>query len=273
MPFWDIDINPTTDHQRACINAPSDGGVYVKKVFKKSLFEKATVQRGDILYQVNGFIIDRFGYLDAQWGIGRIELIDYLNRLNIGTEVSFSIYRNGECKKLCVIVQEPDPFKIMQIHSPYEKLPYYEVIGGFVVSELTVNHLFTFFDKFGDSLNPANENVALFARYAAADNRHKNRLIISAVLPDSPGDKTRCFTKSFDRIIDTVNNESVSTIEDFHNAVRKSIGKESLIITTEGGTTVTLSVADIVAAENSLQRRNEFYPQSPLIDELAKAVP
>jgi S1-C subfamily serine protease len=272
IPFWDIEFKPTTVYQLTRLQAPTDGGVYVKKVFKASLFEQADVQAGDILYQINGVTIDRFGNLDAPWGTDKIKLLDYLNRLPIGSTATITTYRNGTRKESAVTVKERTPFNIERCYPTYETLPPYEIIGGLVVSELSLNHLKEFLHRFHNNIDPSDEAAATFVRYSELDKRHESRLIISSVLPDSPSDKTRCFDETLDRIISKVNGNLVTTIQEFRDAVRKSVGKESLTIRTEGGTTIELAVADIVAEEEVLRQRNEFYPRSKLIDELEAAL-
>lgn len=268
MPFWEIEFHPTTTFQLSQLHTPTDGGVYVKKVFKHSLFDQAGVQQGDILYQVNGSLIDRFGSLDAPWGNGKIKLDDFLNRLELDSSATIVFYRNGERKESSIVVKERMAFEIERFYPTYEDLPPYEVIGGMVVSELSINHLKEFLQNAGGRFDPSAEDVAIFVRYSALDKRHEHRLIISSVLPDSPSDKTRCFDHTLDRIISKVNGTPVTTIEEFRTAVRTSVGKDSLVICTEGGTTIELSVADIVLIEELLRERNEFYPRSKLINEL-----
>ncbi len=273
MPFWGIEINPTTPYQLTRLKAPTNGGVYLKKVFKSSLFEQADLQKGDILYQINNNTIDRFGNLEAPWGTGKIKLIDHLNRLAINSKNTIVSYRNGKQRESSVIVKERTPFKIDRIYPTYEVLPPYEVIGGLVVSELSLNHIQEFATRYREMLDPSEDATAGFLRYANPNKRHENRLIISSVLPDSQGDKTRCFDDTIDRIISKVNDTAIKTIQEFRDAVGKSKETGSLKIATEGGTVIELSVAAIVANEETLRERNEFYPRSTLIDELEKCEP
>lgn len=270
LPFWGIESHPTTTFELEQWKAPTDGGFRIKKVYKSSLAEEAGIQKNDIIYQVNSILIDRFGQVDSPWGTGKIKLNDYLDRLEIGSTATFVVYRNGQ-KLTCPVTIKMRSVKKIDVHySAYEDLPPYEIIGGLVISEFSFNHLFTFLNQ--HRLDPQDSEVHQFARYAEPDNCHESRLIISSVLPDSQGDKTRCFDGSLDRILSKVNGIPVKTIEDFRTAVLTSVGKPSLTIETEGGTVVELAVADMVAEEEILRIRNEDYPRSPLIDALGKGL-
>lgn len=270
LPFWGFEHTPTTEFELQRWHVPTDGGVYLKKVYKNSLFAAAGLQQGDILYSINNSLVDRFGFMNVSYKTDKSSIIDYLNSLAIGATATITAYRDGTAHEFSIFVQDCTPFKISTIYTPYEELPPYEVIGGLVVSELSVNHLHALAYKY--YLNPADECARIMLRYANPDNRHENRLVISSVLPNSQADQTRCFDYSLDLIISTVNNTPVKTIDDFRNAVRKSIGQPSLVIKTEGGSFIELPIKDIVNEEEDLRDRNEYYPRSSLIDELEEGL-
>jgi len=69
----------------------------------------------------------------------KISLIDYVARLSIVRSVTYG-YRNGERKELKVAFTQVELPAIHKIYPGYEEVDY-EVFGGMVVMQLSINHI------------------------------------------------------------------------------------------------------------------------------------
>jgi len=73
-PTLGLSANPTTAEHAQLLGNPVPTGVYVNKVQKHSLAEKAGIKEGDMLYKINGFTIDHFGDVLVNWQSARKSL-------------------------------------------------------------------------------------------------------------------------------------------------------------------------------------------------------
>ncbi len=246
-PYWGLSISPTTEDTLRFLQCPVEGGIYVEKVYKGSLAEKATLKESDIVYQVNGYDVDRYGYINAPWRDNdKVRITDVLTRIPFGDNVVFSVYRNGKPLKLSVAVKNESPFAINYVYPWFDQLPDYEVIGGIVAMDLTLNHLVAL------GQYPQYYDLSELMKYTKEENRFKKRVIISEVIPNSPLYKTRAIQPG--SIIDQVNGIKVDTMDDFRAAIVQTIGSD-ITLKTEDGAFVVLPVEDIMAEEPVLSKR------------------
>jgi len=69
------------------LNNPHPGGCYVVEVVKGSPLQKAGVESGDMIYEINGYRIDVFGEMCVKWSEDKISLIEYVSRLSVGEQL------------------------------------------------------------------------------------------------------------------------------------------------------------------------------------------
>src|SRR5439155_1407811 len=121
-----------SDEQAQYLRNPVPAGLYVCTVFKNSLFEKAGIQSGDVIYAINDFQIDAFGDAFVPWTTDKTSLFDLISRFKIGDTMLMIIYRAGERKeinfKFDVPVMNPIRFK----YPDFEKIDF-EVLGRLLV--------------------------------------------------------------------------------------------------------------------------------------------
>ncbi|QQR49792.1 trypsin-like peptidase domain-containing protein [bacterium] len=259
-PYWGALLTPVSENTLKYLGNPTDGGVYVAKVKKGSLAEQAGLQKGDIVYAVNGTVIDRYGQLNVFWTRDKVSLKDFMARIELGAVATLVYFRNGERLESSVVVTGSDNFAIKRYYPSYEDELPYEVLGAMVFVTLTLDHIDIFREV---ARHYSAFDISLIAKYENEDKRFEPRLIMTTLLPTSSLHKTRCFIEG-DRILRKVNGLTVHTIDELREAIVASKGNEYLTIECEGGSFFCLSVRDIIKEEEMLCQQYG-YEKSDLI--------
>lgn len=239
------------------LNNPSEGGWYIAKVFDQTLLKSVGIKEDDMLYEVNGHKIDMYGELNVPWSEDKVSLFELLNRYKVGDMLNFLIYRKGTPHTYSFKLEHKYLPPIRTIYAEFEpEYTKYEIIGGMVIMNLTINHIGILLGK-----------VPELVRYGRIENQHEQALIITHVLPNSQAYKARVLQQG--EIIDTVNGVKVKNLDDFRAAILK--GKKSGYITVRTSDNLygVLSIKKILKEEKELSARF-FYPISPLVKELEK---
>jgi len=106
-PCWlGVDIYPTNDIVAREFNVPFHGGVLVNRVFSNSPAGLAELQRGDVLFRIDG---KRIKNQDMLWS--------YLAAKKSGEQVELTVFRNGQ-KKTAIAILEPEPANVHMLLSP-----------------------------------------------------------------------------------------------------------------------------------------------------------
>src|SRR3972149_357547 len=93
-----------------------------------------------MIYEINGLQVDKYGEVSAPWAEDKISIFDLLNRYTIGDDLFIVIYRNGKRIDTKTKIERGAILPVRIIYPQYEKVDY-EVIGGMVVMQLTMNHV------------------------------------------------------------------------------------------------------------------------------------
>ncbi len=274
-PIWGVAWQAANDELLKHLNCPLDGGIYITQVTKEWLFHESGIQEGDIIYEVNGNRINRFGDIKSPWGKNsQISLRDYLVRLPIDSTLKIALYRNGKRQEITTSVKMPARLNIAYYYPGYDKFPDYEVLGGLVVTELMLNHIIICKDLAAQLPDDCDFDLSMLTKYEKPENRTQSKVIISWVVPDCYLAQSRCLRTiaptipiPLDFVIKEVNEQPVFTLDDFKKALLLSKGKDVITIKMEGGHFVVLPVKKLVEEDAFLQER-EGYKRSPLMDEL-----
>lgn len=252
-PHWGLDIRPVTSATLVAWGIGGNDGVVVVSVGKQSLAEQAGLQPMDVIVNVNGYVVDRFGYLSVPWSKTRVELGDVLARFGKGEYVHFSVIRSGACVDCSVATSFEQPFVVQDKYPTLQEKPDYEVFGGMVFMELTNNHL---------SLLTPYIHLAVEKRmyhpimqYLKTDKRVSSRVCVACQFPETDIAKSGALA-SRDLIVKTVNGISVSTLSEFREAVMH-YDKENLFCAfeMESGVQFALSLPDVIMQEPVLAQR------------------
>ena len=215
---------------------PGAGGFYIVKVYKDMIMEKMGIQEGDMLYEVNGLHVDKYGDISVPWSEDKVSVVDVLNRLEVGDHINMVLYRKGERVEVSFELEPRFLFPIRPIHPDYEDVDY-EVLGGLVVMELTINHI--------SIIKSAN-----LIPYSMPEKQYEPALLISYVQPTSIIQKLRVIGSGM--LVDQINGDEVKTLDEFRQAVKKSRDTGFLTIRTREDRFGVFSVEKILADEDRL---------------------
>ena len=259
-PFLGILYNNATESLVEFLENPKPGGCYVTEVVKNSTLDEAGIKPGDMIYSINGYDVDLYGEMKVPWSEDKISIMDYVMRLAIGDEVCLDLYRNGEKNQVVTALNQVKLPAIRKVYPAYEDIDY-EVFGGLVVMELTVNHLAMLGQK-----------APGLARYAEMQNQAEPTLIITHIFRTS--EIFRVDTMREGSTINEVNGEPVKTLADFRQAVKKSLDLNYVTLRVSdniGRISDNIFVAlpfNKVLAEEPRLAREYHYPLSELSKQL-----
>ncbi len=208
-PFLGVLYNNSTDALTEFLGNPQPGGPYIVEVVKNSTLFKAGIQRGDMMYEINGHRIDQYGEMNVPWFEDKITITDFVSRLSIGDKVNMVVYRKGKRKDITTTFKQMEMTPIRKVYPNFEEIDY-EACAGMVVMELTINHIAAL----------ANKAPAL-PQFADIKNQTDPVLVVSHVFPTSYVARTRTITEG--TTLNEVNGQIVHSLADFRQAVKKSV--------------------------------------------------
>ena len=241
-PSLGISCNASTDeHTRMLLN-PIPAGMYINEVEKRSFAEQLGIEKGDMLYAINGYPIDKFCDVVVNWKTAnKVSFGEFLTSRPAQTPIEFELYRNGTRKFVRGELAEPTLYPIRTIYPLLEpEETAYAIIGGMVVMSLRKNHL--------DEM----QNNPVMGRYARRDAEVDGKLIVTALFPSSPLHKTGCLYPG--AIINTINGRAVHSLKDFYEALALSKKTGRVAVATDDPIETAVSLQEIKDSESRLAR-------------------
>lgn len=222
-PFLGVLFNNADENLTELLGNPQPGGCYVVEIVKGSTLEKAGVERGDMIYEINGYRIDVYGEMTVPWSEDKQSIVDYVSRLSIGEDIALVLYRRGARKEVTIQFSQTDLPAIRRIYPGYETVDY-EVVAGLVVMELSADHI-----------RLLANNAPGLTKYIEMRYQSEPTLVITNIFPDSHVFRTR--TLAVGATINEVNGIKVGTLKEFREALESGANNKFL----------TLKAADHVA--------------------------
>lgn len=220
---------------------PMPGGTYVVDVLCDSPLY-GQLKPGDMVYAINGIPVDLYGEMKVDWSEDKITTAEYVSRLKKGQKVSIKVYRKGKPMTFECIFERKQCAPVRHVFTEYEELSY-EIIGGFVIMPLMLNHL--------SLLMSASTGLS---KYAEEKNQSEAALIVTSVLPNSVAFKERL--KLTGSILKTVNDMPVKTLDDLRKAIAKT--KNIVKMETTDHILVALDLAKICKTEPDMARSHGY---------------
>ncbi len=223
------------------LNNPLPGGTYVVDVLCDSpLYGK--LKSGDMIYEINAIPVDLYGEMTVDWSEDKISTAEYVARLKKGQKVSLTVYRNGKKLIFDCLFERKKCAPIRHVFTEYENLEY-EIVGGFVIMPLIINHL--------PILMPY---ATTLSKYTDEKNLDQPVLVITHVIPNSVAFKERL--KLTGSILKTVNGMEVATLDDLRKAIEKT--KDMIKMETADNILVALDLSKICKTEPELSKSHGY---------------
>lgn len=236
-PYLGILQSMATEDLVKSLGNPLPGGVYIVEVLADSPL-KGKLESGDMVYELNGIKVDLYGEMSVPWSEDKISTAEYIARLQLGQKVSFVIYRKGVRKTFSCDFERKKLAPIRHMYPGYESIDY-ENFGGFVVMQLSLNHI------------PLLLGLSSgLAKYVEDRNQTEPILIITHVMPYSPAQ--RCRLLMVGALLKNVNGKPVKTLQDLRQAIEQTA--DILTMQTSDNAMVALSKKDLLDHEARLAR-------------------
>ncbi len=230
---------------------PEEGGLYIARVFKSMLFDKAGIKEGDMIYSINGMRLDLYGETNVSWSEDKVPLSSLLNRFEIGQTIKIELYRQGVHLEKEFIFNLVDPLPVRTMYPDFEPIDY-EIFGGMVFMGLSMNHVALFDDD-----NPR------LARFYQQKNQYKPYIILTHIFMGTYAHEARVLEPG--DLIKEVNGRPVSTLEELRSAILES--DEYVTMKTEEKRFIVLDLKRVLDEEEQTAQRY-FYKSSPLNQKL-----
>jgi len=230
---------------------PVPGGYYVLEVFEDGLVHKAGLRGGDMVYEFDHQLVDMFGEMTVPWSEDKVSIPHYVSRLATGDIIHIVAYRNGERKEFDVYFDFTEPYAIKTVYPEYEEIDY-EIFGGLVVMELTMNHI-----------RHLAEYAPGLVSYADLQKRNDKVLIVTHVFSTSFVNRLRVV--SIGNAIKTVNGTHVKTLREYRELLLNAANERFLRFTFIDNVTrisenllVVLPMREVALQEKRLARENHY---------------
>jgi S1-C subfamily serine protease len=250
-PFLGVFFNNASESLTAYLGNPQPGGLYIVDVYKDSPLQKAGIQKGDMVYEINGQRIDMYGELLSHED--KISIIDYVSQLKLGQEIHLVVYRKGKRKDIRLTFKQSELLPIRRIYPGYEKIEY-EILAGMVLQPLALNHL------------PLLVNIAPgLTRFAEMKHQTESAIIITHLFPDSQAHRSRTLAPG--SIISKVNGATIKTLHDVRVALQDGLKTGNVTIETTDGVFAVFPFVKILEEQMRLAREY-FFPLSSTMNAL-----
>jgi serine protease Do len=258
-PYLGVLFNNANESLVESLGNPMPGGCYVVDVVKESTLDKAGVKRGDMIYEMNGYIVDMYGEMRVPWSEDKISILDFVSRLSIGQEIKFVVYRNGDRKDFEVKFDHGEKLRVGKVYPELEGVDY-EVFGGIVVMQLSMNHLHMLMSQ-----------APGLAKYASVQQQEDPVLVITHIFPNSQAYRSRAL--GIGATINKVNGQEVHTLEEYRAALKKHDDKFFTLVVSDNITNISDEIPIVlpwkkIMAEEPKLAHDYKYPITEVAKEL-----
>jgi serine protease Do len=228
----------SSDEKARFLHNPVPSGLYISHVFPGSMFDRAGVQPGDMLYWFNEFQIDAYGETKVPWSLDNVFLFDIISRIKIGDTIKIVVYRNGKRKDIEFVMGVAPLPAIRTRYPDYEDVSY-DIFAGMVIMELAENHLPLLLGE-----------VPELIRFQQPENQINSVVVITNIVPGCSAYQLSSLEPG--TIIKIVNGMPIATLSDWKAAVKKSVDNDFVSLVTDRDALVVFSLKKVLDDEQRL---------------------
>jgi len=233
-------------------NEKCNSGCYVKKIVKTSPLYQLNIREGDIICSIDKYNVDNYGEVKTEFSNEKINITNLIKRYNIKDNINITFWNKSkkilETKKINFDVEYP--LCVREYIKIFEKIDY-EIFGGFIVMNLTNNHIDNLYENVFDT-----GNIFFLNKFKHIKNKVKNRLIITNIIPGSYL-KSKSTIKP-GSIIKKINNKKIYTLNDYRNILKSLKNEKYITIETLSGIRQVLDIKTILNEEEMLAQNNNY---------------
>jgi S1-C subfamily serine protease len=227
---------------------PADIGVRIQQLCKLTSLREVDINVGDILLEVDHNRIDSHGECNVKWSKGKVPFSSLVKRKERGSIIHFKIYRNSSkvISDIYHVLQDtPALFGIREYFPFIDTIPY-EIVGGIVFMDLSINHITD--EKF------------IFLSYLILQNKlDQPRLLISHIFPDSANLHYNIISAG--NLVNKINDNPVSSVQDLRSSMMHPIFYQQeayFKIETDDGNVIYLKIPGIIDHDQTLSKKYHF---------------
>ena len=282
---WGVNVNPylpiatatatTTDKKKnVAIKEKEEGtnkkknvaikeeGIEVNNIYSSQLMSTLALKKGDRLVSINGMPISSLGEIPLTWLKQRMTFHSLLYHMCLGQEISIEYITSSGIKKKETLIFHPEPetIRYRNWYPEHEDVPYLYLCGMILVpfAKNIADRRFKFFRQ----SNQFRDENPLTAESIGADNSElithtepqhwdKSRIIIINILKG--GLMRDRHALKIGEFISSINNTTVSTIEDITRIVRDCLkNKKDIQLETLSGKRLVLPFSFVCTEEKKL---------------------
>jgi hypothetical protein len=217
--YWQPTLNPNITLSLGY--KEPEQGVIITRLFNDPQIQNI-LQPNDLLLEVDGFKIDSKGdFKDPQYGYLNLEYLASRNKW-AGQPIKFKVFREGKLKD--VIMKLP-PYRYdaeLVQRGEFDRPPEYYIAGGLIFQPLNLN----FLKAYGSQWETSAPFRLLYFNFQDPTEDYPHRIVLTQVLPD---EYNLGYQGYEGLVIDKINHQKVSTIDDVERAFKNPQGDYHII--------------------------------------------
>jgi len=224
-------------------------GVLVTMVIPGGGAEKS-LRAGDVIMSIDSVPVANDSTI--RFMQGRIFYSYLIDLKQINEPVTLTVLRKGRVLKITYPLKSY-PYRISWFNE-YEKLPRYCIVGGIIFQPLSKEYLKTW-NKWWHT---ADRRLLYYYACHISDNLYPERkefILINRVLPDRAN---TYLSEVHDRVVDSINNVKITTLNDVAEAVRKPVNGYHVIRVDGTSCPLILKVSEIEEADRRIKEKYDI---------------
>jgi len=236
---------------------PLPGSCYVAELCDTGIVFQAGIRKNDMIYKVDSYIVDERGRVRVPWRPNAITIFEYISEIPQGQSIEVTVYRSGQELSFHICIDRTKkPKGIHRTYQGFETIDY-EIFGGFVVMELSVNIAEHF----------KNNKFSGIDKYIASRHQGKNLLIVTELFSTAPA--CRSHNIDYAAIIESINGRRVTTLEEYRQAIKDNIESKYIVFDLKhtrkaaGFRSIFVLPVDTISDNEPKIAKENFYVMTP----------